>query len=355
MDKYKLKNLTKNERQEFYQSKYDYYHNFISGLITVSVMAYLTFFFTDCGIFGRFAHETLLARLIILVPYIMFQILSRKVEDYRILVPSMYLMIHMIIWATDWATYLLPDRQYAISGMIIMNLIFVCAGFSAPLFCSVTAHLLLIVDIAVANQFIHYENLSMMYLFNIPCIIAICVMHQLMQNIALEQHMTKSKLKNLVVVDQLTGVGNRNKFREIVDAQSGKFLFPEDLCVSVLLMDIDYFKKINDRYGHDSGDMVLEYLGKLLQETVGDTDFVIRWGGEEFLVLMPGSDIEQGRQMAEKLRAKMEAGDNGVCKVTISIGVALYKGGDYHTIIKQADEAMYQAKNSGRNKVVVYT
>lgn len=355
MEKYRLKNLSKSERQEFYQSKYDYYHNFIAGLITVSVVAYITFFFTDCGIFGRFANETLLARLIILIPYVLFQILSGKVRDYRILVPCMYLMIHMIIWATDWATYLLPDRQHAISGMIIMNLIFVCAGFAAPLYYSVAAHLFLIVDIAVANLFIHYDNLSMMYLFNVPCILAILVMHRLMQNIALEQHMTKGKLKNLVVVDQLTGVGNRNKFREIVDAQSGEFLFPENQSASILLMDIDYFKKINDQHGHDAGDIVLEYLGKILRETVQDTDYVIRWGGEEFLVLLPGSSIEQGEQMAETIREKTETGDNGVCHVTVSVGVALYEGGDCHRTIKQADEAMYQAKNSGRNKVVVYS
>ena len=80
-----------------------------------------------------------------------------------------------------------------------------------------------------------------------------------------------------------------------------------------------------------------------------------RWGGEEFLVLLPGSSIEQGEQMAETIREKTETGDNGVCHVTVSVGVALYEGGDCQRTIKQADEAMYQAKNSGRNKVVVYS
>ena len=124
------------------------------------------------------------------------------------MVPVYYLMIHIIIWLTDWSTYLLPDRQHAISGMIIMNLIFVC--------------------------------------------------------------------------------------------------------------------------------------------------YIIRWGGEEFLILMPGCEINQAVRVAEKIRESVENGENEVCKITLSIGVAAYEGGVYHDVIKKADEAMYQAKKGGRKQVVLY-
>lgn len=354
MDKITLKKLTKEERLEFFQSKYDYYRDFNTGLIFISVFSYFLFFFTDCGIFGRFAYETLLPRGIIIVPFAIFWVMEKKIRDYRIMVPAYYLMIHIIIWGTDWSTYLLPDRQHAISGMIIMNLIFVCAGFAAPFRYSVAAHVLLLVDIAIADQFIHYDNLQMMFMFNTPCVFAICFMHHLMQNVYLEQFITKNRLQSMAILDQLTEVGNRNQLKEICDPATGGFTFPPGTDVSVLLMDIDYFKQVNDQQGHEAGDKVLVYLAQQLKSLVRSTDYVIRWGGEEFLVLMPGCKLDQAADIAEKIRTTVENGENEVCKITVSIGVAQYKRGDYREVIKKADEAMYQAKRDGRNRVVVH-
>ena len=354
MEKVTLRALSKEERKDFFQSKYDYYRYFNTGLMIVSVVSYLSFFFTDCGIFGRFAYETLLPRSIILVPFVIFLVMESKIKDYRIMVPAYYLLIHFIIWFTDWSTYLLPDRQHAISGMIIMNLIFVCAGFAAPFKYSLVAHLLLIADIAIAHQFIHYDNLSMMFMFNIPCVCAVCVMHYLMQNVYLEQYITKHKLQNMVVLDQLTEVGNRNRLKEICDPSTSELCFPSGMDISVLLMDIDFFKRVNDELGHEAGDKVLVYLAQQLKSLVRSTDYVIRWGGEEFLILMPGCELKQAVSIAEKIRENVENSDNGVCKITISVGVAAYKGGDYHEVIKNADEAMYQAKRNGRNQVVLF-
>ncbi len=353
MEKLTVAKLSKEARKDFYQSKFEYYSAFNLRMVTVSVLAYLTFFFTDCGIFGRFAYETLLSRTIILIPFLVYVLLSRKIKDYRIMVSGSYLMIHIIIWCTDWATYLLPDRQFAIAGMIIMNLIFVCAGFAAPFKYSLIAHLLLIADIAVANLFLQYENLQMMYMFNIPCIIAVCAMHHMMQGVYLEQYLTKNKLERLVVHDQLTEVYNRNILKEISD-NTGELSIFSGLDVSMLLIDIDFFKKVNDSYGHESGDKVLVHLTKLVKGTVRLSDYVIRWGGEEFVIIMPGCTAEQAVRIAEKIRAKVEQSDNGICKMTISIGVAPYLGGDYHVAIKHADEALYEAKRTGRNKVVLY-
>ena len=354
MNKISLRDLTKEERINFFQSKYEYYKNFNSRMITVSVLAYLSFFATDCGIFGRFAYETLLSRAIVIVPFLIYIFLSRKISDYRIMVPSTYLMIHIIIWCTDWATYLLPDRQFAISGMIIMNLIFVCAGFSAPFRYSTIAHLVLLADIAVAHIFIQYDNIEMMFLFNLPCILAICAMHHMMQGVYLEHYFAKDQLKQLAVHDQLTSVYNRNKMKELVDSQTGELTKFSELSTGFLLIDIDYFKKVNDDFGHEAGDKVLVWLANILKSELRETDYVVRWGGEEFLIIMPGCSGENAARIAELIRKKVECSDNGVCKSTISVGVSEYSGGDYTAVVKKADEALYKAKNSGRNKVVIY-
>lgn len=355
MNKISLRDFSKEERRKFFQSKYDYYKAFNTRMITVSVLAYLSFFITDCSIFGHFAVETFLSRAIVLVPFIIYLILSKKVADYRVMVTASYLMIHIIIWCTDWATYLLPDRQFAIPGMIIMNLIFVCAGFSAPFSYSMPAHLLLIADIAVADIFIHYENVEMMYLFNLPCVLAICAMHHMMQGVYFEHYFAKDQLKQLAVHDQLTDVYNRNKMKELVDPKTGVVTKFTGLNISFLLIDIDFFKKVNDQFGHEAGDKVLVWLAGILKSAVRESDYVIRWGGEEFLIIMPGCATENAERIAEKLREKVETTDNGVCRSTISIGVSEYKGGDYSTAVRNADDALYQAKNAGRNKVVVYS
>lgn len=354
MEKLTISALSKEERERFYQSKYEYYRLFNMRMITVSCLAYLSFFFTDCGIFGRIAYETILSRVIIIVPFIGYYILCKKVKNYRILVPATYLMIHLIIACTEWATYLLPDRQHAISGMIIMNLIFMCAGFAAPFRYSLIGHAIMIFDIFVANLFIHFENLQMMYMFNVPCVVAVCVMHHMMQRVYLENYMTKDKLRKLAIRDQLTDVYNRNVLREISDPITGWFNFSSDIDISMLLVDLDFFKKVNDVYGHEAGDKVLTHLADILKASVRATDYVIRWGGEEFVIIMPGCTADQAVRVAEKIWEKVEKSDNGVCHITISIGVALYKEGDYHDSLKEADQALYQAKENGRNQVVLY-
>lgn len=352
MEKIVLGRLSKEERRKFFQSKYEYYRAFNLRMVTVSVVAYMTFFFTDCGIFGRFAYETLLPRFIVIIPFVAYIILARRVKDYRIMVPCSYLMIHIIIGLTDWSTYLLPDRQFAIAGMMIMNLIFVCAGFAAPFKYSLIAHLLLLVDIAVAHLFIHYDELQMMYMFNVGCIIAVCAMHHMMQEVYLEHYIDKNKLEKLVVHDQLTEVYNRNILKEI--SNSSEFTVFSGLDVGIMLIDIDFFKNVNDKYGHEAGDRVLVHLARTLKSTVRLTDYVIRWGGEEFLIIMPGCTGKQTASIAEKIREKVEQSDNGVCTTTISVGVTAYQGGDYHVAIKNADEALYKAKANGRNRVVLY-
>ena len=128
-----------------------------------------------------------------------------------------------------------------------------------------------------------------------------------------------------------------------------------DRNVSLIICDIDFFKKVNDEFGHEAGDRVLVHMASVLKNTVRESDYVIRWGGEEFLIIMPGCAIDNAKKIAEKLREKVETSDNGVCRRTISLGVAEYTGGDYISTVKNADVALYDAKNSGRNKVVVYT
>lgn len=349
----KVAHLTKEEREEFYQSQYDYYKMFNRGVLLISVAAYISFFVTDCGIFGRFAYETVLSRVAVLLPLMLFLILYKRNKNYKLMVFSSYILIHIIIWCTDWATYLLPDREYAGEGMMIMNLIFVCAGFCAPFRYCLVAHCAMVIDILVADTFIHYEDVAMMILFNVPCIAAVCVMHYMMEKSYLDHYLVNKQLESLVVSDQLTGVYNRNKLNKLSDDVTEELLVTGDVPVTFFIVDLDFFKKVNDEYGHEAGDIVLKTAAEVINQSVRASDYVIRWGGEEFLGILMGCDLERGTEIAEKIRKTIETTENNVCPITASIGVAQYRGNNYHETIERADMALYSAKEQGRNRVVV--
>jgi diguanylate cyclase (GGDEF)-like protein/PAS domain S-box-containing protein len=153
--------------------------------------------------------------------------------------------------------------------------------------------------------------------------------------------------------DTLTGLYNRLKFDEIIERKYRAFLdSPEPF--SIILMDIDDFKYINDTYGHDNGDKVLQEIARVLQSTLRKDDFLVRWGGEEFVVLVD-SDENVALALAEKLKdavAKQVQIDSHV--ITISVGVSQMKVGDtIETLFSRVDKAMYESKKNGKNRVTL--
>ncbi|MBI3552941.1 MAG: GGDEF domain-containing protein [Elusimicrobia bacterium] len=165
------------------------------------------------------------------------------------------------------------------------------------------------------------------------------------------------EVENLSQIDGLTGVYRRGGFddrleREAVRAKTFKTTF------GLMLLDIDHFKQLNDRYGHPFGDQVLKRVGEILNVSVYDTDFVARYGGEEFVVLLPRAQAEGAARKAEAIRRAVEAekfqlGFETV-KVTVSIGIAHFPrdAAAPDELVAEADAAMYEAKSRGRNQVV---
>lgn len=167
------------------------------------------------------------------------------------------------------------------------------------------------------------------------------------------------KLKLIASTDKLTKLLNRNKFYEITNNEidrAKRYKRP----LSVVMFDIDHFKRINDTFGHNIGDYVLKTLSKIIKENIRKQDWAFRWGGEEFIVLLPETDIDGAYIAAEKLREAVEEYIfDKVGRVTISLGVATYNEeidkNNIESFINRVDEALYKAKESGRNKVVIAT
>ena len=167
-----------------------------------------------------------------------------------------------------------------------------------------------------------------------------------------ERKMLEAELTRLAITDPMTGVWNRHHGSELLEAQTAR---PERAEMqSVLMVDIDNFKSINDTHGHEVGDRVLIEVARRLRESVRDSDFVARWGGEEFVVLLRDCPLADAVARAEKIRRRIaEAPCADAGTVTISVGVAeLTADEDLDHWLVRADRALYQAKRSGRNTVV---
>ncbi|MFT5721338.1 MAG: diguanylate cyclase (GGDEF)-like protein [Motiliproteus sp.] len=162
-------------------------------------------------------------------------------------------------------------------------------------------------------------------------------------------------LKIASQTDSLTQLNNRIGLNRALQQEEGRFERYHTPC-TLLLLDIDLFKVINDQQGHLIGDQVLIAVARIIEQSIRKTDVVGRWGGEEFLVICPDTDVENGRVVAEKIRACiMEHTYTKDVRITVSCGVApLMQGETTDATLERADRALYQAKRDGRNRVCCY-
>ncbi len=168
------------------------------------------------------------------------------------------------------------------------------------------------------------------------------------------------ELRILATTDPLTGLLNRRFFFELAKVEMKRFMRNRN-SLTVLMLDIDKFKRVNDRYGHKAGDHVLEEVSALLKQSLRDIDLIGRYGGEEFIILLPGSGKTSSMAVAERIRKDIENTDipienNVIIHVTISIGIAEADPSGSCTLdalILQADKALYRSKENGRNRVSI--
>lgn len=172
---------------------------------------------------------------------------------------------------------------------------------------------------------------------------------------AAERESLLKTTKLMAVTDSLTGIYNRGKIEEILTDKIKKFQYSK-VPFSVLLADIDHFKKINDTYGHQVGDLALIDVTQILGKNIRSSDYLGRWGGEEFLIILPKIKLRKALETAERLRMTMMEYEADYLKnrdrITLSIGVLeSSQDTDIKNIVKGVDELLYRAKNNGRNRI----
>jgi len=163
---------------------------------------------------------------------------------------------------------------------------------------------------------------------------------------------SEAELLHLACIDPLTSIPNRRKFNEVLNYELQRdSRYQKGL--SLVLCDLDHFKRINDKHGHNIGDEALKEFTQLILENIRKTDIFARWGGEEFALLLPETELDTAVEMAEKLRQAIEQYEfPTIGKFTASFGVTQYmEGDDEIKFVNRADNALYKAKENGRNKV----
>jgi diguanylate cyclase (GGDEF)-like protein len=170
---------------------------------------------------------------------------------------------------------------------------------------------------------------------------------------SLENAKLYRRMEKLARFDELTNIYNRRAFQEVVEAELVQSR-QKTSRLSLVMVDIDFFKQVNDRYGHQMGDQVLAQVAELIKQNLRAEDSVARFGGEEFVIILPGADCRTALQVAERARRAMEGANwpDGQ-KITFSAGVASYPddGEKLADLLQSADRALYSAKSGGRNQV----
>jgi diguanylate cyclase (GGDEF)-like protein len=181
--------------------------------------------------------------------------------------------------------------------------------------------------------------------------------HQL--TLALQRIHLYREVEKLAMIDSLTGVATRRQILERLNEEISRSQ-AKKINVSLLMIDVDYFKRFNDKYGHLTGDKILSEIGRLLKENVREIDIVGRYGGEEFSVVLPDTNAQGAHYVAERIRTSIESSvinayDTNI-KATVSIGVATFPdhGKTPAELLEKSDKALYHAKGAGRNRTCIF-
>jgi diguanylate cyclase (GGDEF)-like protein len=175
--------------------------------------------------------------------------------------------------------------------------------------------------------------------------------------LALENAELHKRTEELTTIDELTETYNYRYFIQKLQEEK-KRAMRYDLPVSLIMVDIDWFKKLNDTYGHEVGNVVLKELSRIIKKCIRDVDIFARYGGEEFVIILPQTPQSEAAAIGERIREAVEktifdAGSSGKLKITVSVGVSSFpeNGKSQEELVSIADQALYRAKGSGKNLV----
>jgi diguanylate cyclase (GGDEF)-like protein len=294
--------------------------------------------------------------MLVLVPMLLsFSVLAYTKRHYQLLLRSLTVFPMISMSSHAYIVSQLPDEgRFLTEGYLGIVWIFIVCGlpFRHALISASASTLILIV---AGSYTIDYTDGYILHVFWLFCSFSFGFLGALIFDKTKKSvFLTQESLHRMAITDELTGAFNRNMFNQVLAREiprAERYLNPFGL----VLIDIDHFKSINDAFGHDVGDKVLVQVAKVLKGCIRENDTLVRWGGEEFVVIALEVDEFKFKALCNKLRTSIENEHfDTVGKITVSIGATLYIEGDnQNSLLNRSDAALYQAKDSGRNCVVI--
>lgn len=204
---------------------------------------------------------------------------------------------------------------------------------------------------------IFFATVAVTIFFSMMATTLLHLLYRRIESMRFIQEMSQN-LYELATKDYLTKVANRRHFYKLA-SHAFEYAKRHGRTISIMMLDVDHFKNFNDTYGHRTGDAVLQSIARLCEEALRTTDIIGRYGGEEFIIMIPEMPTDKVFYVAERLRKSIEEAlietETAVCRLTVSVGTAQLESSDKNleAVICRADKALYEAKNGGRNRVVV--
>ena len=362
-----LKKLLKNylsSGHSFSQEDINYYYKFLF-LNNVVGFAIIVSFIMG---FVRLQENKLLSSIDFSVSFLLFVLLLglRKSKNRLNTIATLMILLSFILFIAIYILTSVQTTSFQLFYLLIMASFFLKGrkmGFLIlviVIFSILSLHILNIPLMTHSNLDIFTFSLYLIAFYFIINIYEIIRNHQNSYlkylNDNLESIVSKKteELQKLSITDQLTGLRNRNGILELFEYELAQSIrYKRNL--SLIMIDIDYFKQVNDTYGHLVGDSVLQELAFIFKEVLRDTEIIIRWGGEEFLIIASNADSIKTLEIAQRIMFAVSKKTFATQEpITLSLGTAsLQKDDNFKTILERADKALYTAKQTGRNKIIV--
>jgi diguanylate cyclase (GGDEF)-like protein len=293
-------------------------------------------------------------------------------RNWIITIPVLFFQVVLFVWFTLFhpsftARVVVTNIIFAVISSLLLHLLWKNSSkgqhifhffASIPIFFLLCHSLFRLITVILAGRIEVSTTLSPAYALFILfyCIVSIWIT---LSSVFIVSNQLHSKLLNASMTDPLTGAMNRRALEEAVGREIAK-THRNGSPLSLIIIDLDHFKKVNDKYGHHAGDAILVHAVSKFRNIVRESDLVARLGGEEFVIVLPNSGLDVASHIAERLRSSFKKNvlrfEGQSIPVTSSFGVAGHngKGIDFEELLRQADEALYRAKEQGRDRVVLF-
>ncbi len=356
-------------RNYFLQHQYAHQLPYLRQVNYMAQITFLLYFFADIFIIPDMFFWSGLSRVAMIIAALLVSFyLFKYKKDIRVL--DMILPIGTVCSTAIWIGLLLASDSPMVSSYIYGAAIFILIAnvcvqtqFKPALYCSGLISLLVFFAV---SQLLSWQEALIFVVVSIP--VWMISLHMSWNNtLNARRHFLRTllddwnmhTLKNLAHTDELTQLYNRRQFVQLAEHRIHEWPTPASTCL--LMFDVDHFKHINDNYGHDVGDQVLQCIAETTRKEMRQKDVLARFGGEEFIVLLSETQIQDAMLIAERIRLTLQNQSllnvaNHPIQFTVSIGVSQLKSHKQNLteLIKQADIALYQAKENGRNRVERY-